>query len=129
MATTKNWTLEVYDGASWISSDTLPNPGNKSVEVPKTSTHKVYDLVDGSRGFVTPQTKFTNGGIEFEITEYSSSTSIISQINNYVENHYKVTITDHVGNTVTGYFDSMRKIMTLSGRTQRYVLVCSFIPV
>ena len=127
MSTLTVWSYIVYDGRCWCGSGSFPNPGNSSVSVPTKSTHKVIELWDGDQAIITPSVNFRNEPITWEITEASSTVAIYNTLNDFNKNHRKLTITDHVNNTYTGYFDSIEKIITLSGSTQRYILKCTFI--
>lgn len=129
VATISNyWILTAYDGSCWIQSYSMPNPGNSAVSFPKKSTTIVSTLWNGDRAFVTPTVKSKLGAVSWEITEASATLAVYNQLTDYMDNHRKITITDHIGQTVTGYFTDVDKVMTLTGIDQLLIIKCGFIP-
>jgi len=123
-----SWTLQVYDGSSFIETYKIPNPGNRGVTVGATSNQKVIQLWDGSRVFVSPQTKSSNDVFDFEITEASSTQALYLKLKDYVSNQRRIVMTTHTGEKFTGYFTSVKKSYTLSGKDQKYTITISFTP-
>jgi hypothetical protein len=120
---TEHW-IVTYDGQTFY----MPNPGNQSVQTGVKSNHRVVSLIDGSKAFISPQVLSTNEAFNFEITEASATMNDYGVLKSLIDDHTKVMIRTHTGQTFTGYFDSLGKTYTLSGRNQRYIFNVSFIP-
>ena len=61
------WTFLESGATGWneITSPRIPNPNTTPISSPTKSTQKRFDLEDGSRAFITPETKYTREPVEF----------------------------------------------------------------
>ena len=80
---------------------------NDSMELPTISTSTTVTLVDGSRGHITPETKSNKEAITF--IWYLVDDSIITQIEDYINNDEYLKIVTHVsGREFIGKFTSIK---------------------
>ena len=108
----------------------MPNPGEAEVNFESVANVKQIDLADGSTAFLTQSTTTKYNPVTFKLTfanEPSTITTAETNILSAISNKYKVKLTTHEGQSITGKFSKVGRVYKLSGKTQRYDLNVEFL--
>ena len=118
------WTIEILQsGGTFVSDGTIYTP-NSDLSLDVTSTQERVQLADGSRGWVTPETRSTPDELQFEWLAVDNT--FATQIRDYVVNGDTVRITDDDGITYYGRFLTVKRIWITGVDPNEYDLQATF---
>ena len=118
------WTVYVEESAgTWLADGQIPRP-NADFIYDYTSTQSSYQLADGSRAFITPETTYGKGPVSF-VWYLDDDGSIKTKIENYLTNNEYLKIVTHTGTELIGRFINF-KITHLLGLDDTYDIEASF---
>jgi hypothetical protein len=102
----------------WTADGTIYRP-NENLELTLNATQARIDLADGSRSYMTPETKYNKESLLFRWLEIENTDTFWSKIETYVQTQDYLKIIDHLSNEYIGRFISIRRIW-LSGVIDTY---------
>jgi hypothetical protein len=103
-----NWSIYILESNSSYTDDGyIPRP-NQDLETSRVSTQQQIRMADGSNSYVTPEVKSLKDPIQMFFADVS--TSLITKINNYIDNGDTVKIVTHTGEEFIGYFTSIKRV-------------------
>jgi len=118
------WAVTYWTGSTWASDGTIYRP-NENVSVDLRSTQQKVNMADGSYGFFTPETKYTNEDMVFQFLEILESDTFRSKLENYIKNATYLKITTHLGEDLIGKFISCKRVW-LKGVEDTYDIEVAF---
>lgn len=121
-----SWSVySLESGDVWVLTDSIYVPNNTSGLVfEEVSTQSETVLLDGSKGYVTPETKYTKQPLTFEW--YEVSLDFVEQIRDLQRANESLKIVTGVsGRDFIGRFTSVRPTW-LTGQEALYDLECTF---
>jgi len=117
------WAIEKKVAGSWVSDGTIYRP-NDSLGNEIMSTQQTVPLANGSNAYITPETKYLEGRIQF--TWFWDDGAIESQVEGYVKAQDDLKITDHDGNLYIGRFIGVNSTQFVGEDPDRYNLTANF---
>ena len=116
------WTLEVENSAGTWDIDTPVPRSNENIEISITSTHQRLRLANGSNAFVRVETRSTKESITLYFAR--ATATLITQLEDYMNNGDKIKITTHTGSTFIGYFLSVKRVWFTGLEPDEYDIQC-----
>jgi len=106
------WNIYTYDSSNdtWIADGQIPAPNN-TLTLGLSSTLQKIDLADGDEAIISPEVKYKKSNITFTWVSSGENdlSSLITKIENYIQNHTKIKIVDSQSTEHIGYFTNIRK--------------------
>ena len=103
-----NWEIFIQDSfETWISDGTVPRP-NEDLPITDLSTQRAFSLADGSKGFVTPETKKQKQPITF--IWVADDGTLKTKLDAYLAANEYVRIVTHTGEEFIGRFISLTRV-------------------
>jgi hypothetical protein len=103
------WSVYINEsGDSWEFDFNLYVP-NVDINDEIVSTQQTVILADGSKAFITPETKSNVQTISFAWMLITSDDDLISKIKTYIEDNTRLKIVTHLSEEYIGKFISLRK--------------------
>lgn len=99
------WDVYYDIGAGWVADGTLPRP-NDTLTYNYSSTQTTVQLADGSKAYISPETKSNKETITF--VWYWDDGTYKTKIENYINNNTYLRIVTHVPVHLVGRFTSLR---------------------
>ena len=109
-------------GGSWVSDGTIPR-ANDTLTYEYLSTQMPVQLADGSRAYITPETKYLKNPLVF--LWYIDDGTYKTKIENYIINNEYIKIECHTGTDFIGRFTAL-KTTHLVGIEDTYDLEATF---
>lgn len=118
------WTIYKYDTGSsaWTLETSIPYGSLDPFAENFVSTSQMVDLANGSRGMLTPTTRYNKQPLTITWHRKTTNDTFISQIQGYVKNHtgIKIYMHDTASTQFEGYLNSIVKTWTLDGDADQY---------
>lgn len=132
MSRIKYWSIKHYDTGSgiWISDTKIPRAGVESFTRTQEATIQFIDLVDGSQAKSSTETHANWGEIVLVFPRYFVTSSMKTQLNNYITQEKGVQISmptssgtsSYTEKVLEGYLMKYEETWELTGKTQEYVV-------
>jgi hypothetical protein len=117
------WNIYYQESAgSWIADGTVPRP-NDTLSYDYQSNQTTVQLADGSKAYITPETKYTRNQLTF--MWYQDDGTYKTKIQNYIINNEYLKIECHTGTNFIGRFIGL-KSSHLTGQDDVYDLEATF---
>jgi len=95
-------------GDDWIADGNIFIP-NVDISDEIVSTQQTVILADGSKAFITPETKSNVQTISFSWMLITADDNLISKIKTYIQDNTRLKIVTHLSEEYIGKFISLRK--------------------
>lgn len=103
-----SWSIYINEsGDSWTLDGSIYRPNQDLLEE-TSSTQQTINLLDGSKAFISPETKSINEPLVFAWIGITVADGLISKIKTYIQNETRVKIVTHLSDEYIGYFRNLR---------------------
>ena len=117
------WTIEKKVGGTWTADGTIYAP-NDDLNIEKGSTQSTVKLANGSNAYITPATKYIDGGLGF--TWYWDDGTTKTKVEAYIVAQNDIRITDHDSNQYIGRFINISSTQVVGQNPDRYNISATF---
>jgi len=119
-----NWAIYIEaSGSTWEADGGIPRP-NETMETQVLSNTTRIKLANGASAYFTPTTKSYKE--EFSMTMLELDDTVVSKIDDYIENNTKVKIVTHTSEVFIGKFLSRQRAWLTGIEPDVYDLIVRF---
>jgi hypothetical protein len=113
------WTFLESGASGWttITLPAIPNPNTVPITDILKSTQKKFDLADGGKAYITPETKYENEPVEFS-WYYQSGALLADKFKNISQDNTFFKVQSHIPDKEwVGKITEVKEKLQLRGRT------------